>query len=235
MTAKISCAASCRSDVISAMSTTWPLFDLRVTSPRLSLQYADDNLVEHIAELAAHGIHDKAAMPFSEPWTDVKPPELQRNTLRYYWRTRAETTADHWILAFAVRDQSGQAIGMCSLSATTFPTTRTASTGSWLGQRFQGQGLGREMREAALHLAFAGLGAHAATTRAWHDNVASLGVTRSLPYLKTGTVEELRRSEPTTMVEFEMTRPQWQTVERSDITLDGVDPVLTFLQIPRRD
>ena len=49
------------------MSTAiWPLFDLRVTTPRLSLRYVAD-------ELVAQGIHDPATMPFSEPWTHAKP------------------------------------------------------------------------------------------------------------------------------------------------------------------
>jgi len=38
----------------------------------------------------------------------------------------------------------------------------------------QGQGIGREMREAILHLAFAGLGAQEALSGAFEDNVSSL-------------------------------------------------------------
>lgn len=55
-------------------------------------------------------------MPFSTPWTDVLSPELERNTLRFYWRNRAETTADHWDLNLAVViDRT--AVGMCSIEA----------------------------------------------------------------------------------------------------------------------
>ena len=56
-------------------ATIWPLFDLGVTTPRLSLRYVTDDLGEELAELAAQGIHDPVTMPFSEPWTDVAPPE----------------------------------------------------------------------------------------------------------------------------------------------------------------
>ncbi len=45
-------------------------------------------------------------------------------------------------------------------------TLRTFDTGSWVGRRFQGRGTGTEMRAAALHLMFAGLGAREATTSA---------------------------------------------------------------------
>jgi RimJ/RimL family protein N-acetyltransferase len=207
----------------------WPLFGLNVSTPRLSLRYVTDELGEQLAELAARGIHDPNTMPFSEPWTDVAPPELQRNTMRYFWRSRAETTSGHWHLNLASHDQNGVLIGLCSLDAEGFTTHRTATTGSWIGHQFQGRGLGREMRQAALHLIFAGLNGERATTRAWHDNIASLRVTRSLPYTQDGAAQEQRRERPDTMLAFSMTRRQWQTVRRNDIGLTGVEPIREFL------
>lgn len=209
----------------------WPLLDLRVSTPRLSLRYVTDDLGTALAELAARGIHRPDTMPFAEPWTDAPVPELQRNSVRYYWRCRAETCSEHWDLNFAVLDLRGQVVGMCTLHADRFPNLRTASTGSWLGRAFQRQGLGREMRQAALHLLFAGLGGRQATTRAWQDNAASLRVTRSLPYTQDGTTEEWRRDRPDTMLSFSMTRPQWQTIRRTDIELAGTEAVRHFLGI----
>ena len=77
-------------------ASIWPLFDLRVSTPRLTLRYITDELGVQLAELAALGIHEPETMPFSEPWTDVAPPELQRNSLRYFWQERSpeETAAD---------------------------------------------------------------------------------------------------------------------------------------------
>jgi RimJ/RimL family protein N-acetyltransferase len=213
------------------IAAIWPLFDLLVSTPRLSLCYVTDELGEQLAELAAHGIHEPDTMPFAEPWTDVPPPELQRNTLHYYWRSRAETTSEHWNLNLAARDRNGQPIGLSSLDAEHFPTTRTATTGSWIGRQYQGQGFGREMRQAALHFIFAGLNAERATTRAWHDNTASLRVTRSLPYTEHGPVLEQRRDRTDTMVAFSMSHEQWQTVRRNDIHLAGIEPIREFLAI----
>lgn len=210
----------------------WPLFELQVSTPRLVLRYVTDELGAQLAELAVRGIHDPATMPFSEPWTDVQPPELQRNTLRYFWRSRAETTPELWHLNLAAHDENGQLIGLCSLDAQGFPTRRTATTGSWIGRKFQGQGLGREMRHAALHLLFVGFHGERATTRAWHDNTASLRVTRSLPYTEEGAVQEQRRDRPDTMLTFSMKRPDWQTVRRDDIELTGIGPILNLLSIP---
>lgn len=68
------------------------------------------------------------------------------------------------------------------------------------GPGSSGRGLGKEIRQAALHLIFAGFDADLAVTRAWHDNAASLAVTRSLPYLETFRTVELRRDRPDTMV-----------------------------------
>jgi RimJ/RimL family protein N-acetyltransferase len=224
------CSSRSRCGAMDTMTTAiWPLFGLNVSTPRLSLRYVTDELGEQLAELAARGIHDPNTMPFSEPWTDVGPPELQRNTMRYFWCSRAETTSEHWHLNLATHDQDGVLIGLCSLDAEGFTTHRTATTGSWIGRQFQGRGLGREMRQAALHLLFAGLSGERATTRAWHDNIASLRVTRSLPYTQDDAVQEQRRERLDTMLAFSMTRRQWQTVRRNDIGLTGVEPTREFL------
>lgn len=207
----------------------WPLNDLVVSTPRLTLRYLNDDLGEKIAQLAAEGIHDPATMPFSEPWTDVAPPELQRNSVRYFWRCRAETTTARWHLNFAVHERGGDLVGVCSMDATDFQTTRTATTGSWLGLRYQGNGLGREIRQAALHLIFSGLNGEHATTRAWHDNIASLRVTRSLPYTEGAATREMRRDHEDTMLSFSMTRPAWESLQRNDIDTTGLEPVREFL------
>ncbi|MGY4710386.1 hypothetical protein ACXDF8_12645 [Mycolicibacterium sp. CBM1] len=52
------------------------------------------------------------------------------------------------------------------------------------------------MRQPALHLIFAGFDADAARTRAWQDNAASLGVTRSPPYTEIASSRETRRHPP---------------------------------------
>lgn len=79
-------------------SVVWPLAGLQVVTPRLTLRYVTDEFAVKLATLAANGIHDPATMPFSEPWTDVPSPELERNCLRYYWRNRAEASVDNWNL-----------------------------------------------------------------------------------------------------------------------------------------
>lgn len=206
------------------MAHIWPLFDLEVVTPHLALCYVTDELGATLATLAAKGIHDPATMPFTEPWTDVPSPELERNSLTYYWRNRAETSVQRWNLDLAVL-VDGSVVGMCSIHAEDFPGNRRLTTGSWLGLAHQGRGLGKEVRQAALHVIFAGFDAGLAVTRAWHDNAASLAVTRSLPYLETVRTVELRHDRPDTMVAFAMTPGRWATIRRDDIRLVGIDAV----------
>lgn len=210
----------------------WPLFDLEVRTPRLTLRYVTDELATDLAELAAGGIHDTATMPFSVPWSDVAPPELGHNTMQYIWRRRAQTTPSAWTIEFAVVVDD-VTIGTSGLSGTDFARLRQTTTGSWLGREFQGQGFGKEMRLAMLALAFDGFDADRAITSAWHDNAASIGVTTSLGYTETGRRWMLRREQPDVLVEFEMPRERFASLRRDDITLHGVDAARELLQTER--
>jgi hypothetical protein len=52
--------------------TQWPLFDLRVRTPRLEIRFPTDADLYRLNELADLGIHEPSAMPFSIPWTDTR-------------------------------------------------------------------------------------------------------------------------------------------------------------------
>jgi RimJ/RimL family protein N-acetyltransferase len=80
----------------------------------------------------------------------------------------------------------GEVVGVQDINAEHFATLRSVHTGSWLGLAHQGQGLGKEMRQAILHLAFAGLGALEAHSGAFFDNEASLATSRSVGYQPNG-------------------------------------------------
>ncbi|HEX4528130.1 MAG TPA: hypothetical protein VIA11_01855, partial [Acidimicrobiia bacterium] len=59
----------------------WPLFGLRVRTPRLELRYPTDDDYQAVVALAAEGIHDRDTMPFYVPWTRAASPLLERNML----------------------------------------------------------------------------------------------------------------------------------------------------------
>ncbi len=214
----------------------WPLFDLRVRTPRLELRYVDDTLAVELARLAARGIHDPGFMPFRWPWSVAESPALERNVVRRYWKDRASLGPEKWALPMAVI-ADGQVAGISALKTESFPVLREFETGSWLGREFQGAGIGREMREASLHLGFAGLGAEFATTAAWHDNGPSVGVTRRLGYTDIGPRRMERAGVVDEMIAFRLARAEWDVrLRRDDITIEGLEPCfeLLGLDVPDR-
>ena len=207
----------------------WPLFDIRVRTPRLELRGIDDEMATALTSLAAHGVHAPDFMPFAFEWTDVEPPQLQVNTMQFYWRCRAELKPTAWNLNFAVV-VDGVVVGTTGMMAEHFPTLRTFESGSWLGRAHQGHGIGTEMRIATLHLGFLGFDALVATTSAFDDNGPSLGVTRKLGYAPNGESAKVRRGVPARSLQFRMTVDEFETkVRRDDITLEGVDACLPIL------
>lgn len=207
----------------------WPLFGLRITTPRIELRYVDDEAADALMELAATcGVHPSDFMPFSIPWTRFEPPRLQQQGMQHYWRTRAETTPTHWALPFAIL-ADGQVVGTQSVMADDFAVTRWVETGSWLGIPFQGKGIGKEMRAAVLQFAFDALGAEYAGTGAFHDNASSLGVTRSLGYRENGFFVANREGGPGRQLRFVLERADWERRRRDDITVDGLDACRALL------
>ena len=168
-----------------ALTRHWPIFGLRLASPRLILRpVCDDDLAE-VVDLALAGIHDPAGMPFVTPWTDAPRDELIENTLRFFWRTRAGSVPNNWSVAFAVRSR-GALLGIQELSGENFAITRTVDTGSWLGLSHQGQGFGTEMRCVVVDFAFDHLKATRAESAAFSDNPESNAVSRKVGYAPNG-------------------------------------------------
>ena len=213
-----------------ALIDLWPLFGLRIATPRIELRYPDDEIVGELARLTGKGIHDPATMPFMMPWTDAPADELPRNSAQFFWRNRAAWTKDDWHCVLAVI-LDGEVVGIQDALAKHFRVLRAFETGSWLGLAHQGKGIGKEMRAAVLHLGFAGLGGNVAITGAWHDNAASLGVTSSLGYEPNGQELLLRRDEPDVMLHYRMERAVWEARRRDDITIEGLEPCLELFGI----
>lgn len=191
----------------------------------------DEELGAELAELAAGGIHDPALMPFAMPWSDVPPPQLQRNTFQYYARKRAEWTPSSWDCPFAAI-VDGEVVGTTAIFAKDFGLLRTFETGSWLGRAHQGRGIGAEMRIAMLRLGFDGLGAIRATTGAFADNPSSLGVTAKLGYREIEPEAKVRRGEPASVRRFVLDREDWAArPRRDDITIEGLDACLELFGV----
>ncbi|MFC7326171.1 GNAT family N-acetyltransferase [Marinactinospora rubrisoli] len=199
----------------------WPVYDLRVRTPRLELRLPVLTELDALAELAADGVHDPAVMPFTVPWTDAGPEEVARSVMQYHWRTLGASTPADWVLPLGVF-LDGEIVGTQELSARHFAVLREVHTGSWLGRRYQGRGIGTEMRAAVLHLAFAGLGAETARSAAMSDNTVSLAVSRKLGYRPDGTALLAPRGRPAVEQRLVLSRADWSAQRSVPVEVEGL-------------
>ncbi|MCO5967526.1 GNAT family N-acetyltransferase [Actinoallomurus soli] len=203
-------------------SPHWPLFGLRLRTPRLRLRLPTPADLDALADLAAEGVHDPDTQPFAVPWTDAPPAERARGLLQYHWSEWAAWRPSAWTLNLVV-DLDGTIVGTQGLMGTDFPILREVSTGSWLGRRYQGQGIGTEMRAAVLGLAFDGLGAEYAVSAAFADNAASFAVSRKLGYREDGIERRVVRGRPMVVRRMRLDRAGRPTVP---VTIEGLAPCL---------
>jgi RimJ/RimL family protein N-acetyltransferase len=173
----------------------WPLRNLVLRTPRLELRPDDDAGLDELVAEAYAGVHPPEEMPFGVPWTDADPRFLGRGMLQHFWSQRAALTPESWAIHFLVR-LDGRVIGTQRLGAREFAITREVDSGSWIGLRHQGKGLGTEMRAAVVLFAFDHLGALTARSSAFADNPSSQGVSRRLGYRSDGNETVARRGLP---------------------------------------
>ncbi|MYR94089.1 MULTISPECIES: GNAT family N-acetyltransferase [unclassified Streptomyces] len=200
----------------------WPLHGLRIRTPRLELRLPDGDLLDELASVGAGGVHTPDRMPFLVPWTDGTPDEVGRATYQHVLGTIAGWTVQEWHLSLAVLHE-GKVVGRQDVMGQEFGVRREVVTGSWLGLPHQGQGIGTEMRAAALHLAFEGLGARYAVSEARTDNARSLGVSRRLGYEPDGLQVQVVRGEAATFQRLRLDRAGWEKHRSVDVTVEGLD------------
>jgi len=203
----------------------WPLFDLVVRTPRLEVRLPREDEFAALVGLVDAGIHDPSMMPFFIPWTEVEPRRRARQSAQWWWRQRAEWSPDKWTFTGAVF-VDGHPVGVQDIEAEHFRAVRAVDTGSWLGRAHQGQGLGREMREAILHLAFEGLVATEALSGAFDDNVASIATSRAIGYEENGEGRSPRRDGSGRTIRFRLSREAWEARRRDDIEIVGLEGCL---------
>ncbi|HEY5103878.1 MAG TPA: GNAT family protein [Acidimicrobiales bacterium] len=209
----------------------WPLFDLRIRTARLEIRLPSDEDLEVLANVALKGVHDPATMPFLQPWTDQPSPLLERGLMQWAWRHRAEWTPAKWTFNAAVVFD-GNLVGVQDISAEDFASSRSVTTGSWLGLEHQGQGIGKEMRAAMLHFAFVGLGAAEANSGGFADNTASMNVSRYSGYEEIGREAALRRGVPSELIKFRLDREKWETMDHVAVDIEGLDHCLGYFVAP---
>ena len=201
----------------------WPLFDLRLRTPRLELRLATDDDIGALRELARGGLHDPDRIPFVFDFCHLESPEYEKQFVQHHWSNRASWHVDDWTLSLAVIHE-GVVIGNQALIGHTFGEVGEVNTGSWLGRGHRGQGFGKEMRTAVLHFAFETLGAVGASSGARVGNEASLGVSRSLGYVANGARRTSFGGQVDTEIRLHLDADQWAAVDnRCAVEVAGFD------------
>lgn len=205
-----------------AMGHPWPLFDLRLRTPRLELRLPTDDDLLALAAVARAGVHVLPDTPFLVPWDELPSPAFERQFLLHWWRVRGTWSPDDWTLGLAVLAE-GRPIGVQDVMARDFAHRRTVATGSWLGLERQGQGYGTEMRAAVLWLAFQELGALVAESGYVDGNEASARVSGKLGYLGNGERLVAPKGMPVTEHELRVTPETWRR-ELVAVSVEGMEP-----------
>jgi RimJ/RimL family protein N-acetyltransferase len=203
----------------------WPLSRLRLRTPHLELRLATPSDLDALASLAADGVHDPSFQPFANSWTDVSPGQRARSVLQWHWTQRGRWQPGDWNLELAVL-RDGTVAGSQGLGGRDFAIRREVASGSWLGQHYQGQGIGTEMRAAILQLAFAGLHAGHARTSALTGNAASLAVTRKLGYTPDGFDSCVVRGQRVLLHRYRLDRAAWEAHRTVPVDIEGLDGCL---------
>lgn len=210
----------------------YPLLDVRVSTPMLELRGATDELLDQLAEVVRTGKTLADPAPYDDPISFYEPdPDLRvAKWLRAIWRGRGKVEADAWRLYFVVM-VDGQPVGMQDLIGVSFSTFGTVTSFSWVSADHRRRGLGHEMREAILHLAFDSLGAKEASSDAFVDNRGSNTISRDLGYEPNGSDWATRHGEPTLLNRWRLTRDMWEQHRRDDVRIHNVEACLALLPL----
>ncbi|HEX4830914.1 MAG TPA: GNAT family protein [Trebonia sp.] len=186
------------------LETALPLLGLRIIAGPVELRGVTDDLIGPLADLAIEGIHDPGSMPFYFPWSNTPPDQMPRIMGTYHWTRRAEFSPQKWGADLAVFWE-GEVAGCQGLATTDYLVTRTGETGSWLGRRFQGRGIGTAMRQVICAFAFDQLDARYVTSGAFTDNPASLAVSKKAGYVGNGRRQFARMGSVATIQDLILT------------------------------
>jgi RimJ/RimL family protein N-acetyltransferase len=203
---------------------SWPLFELRLVTPRLTLRLPTDAELDRLATSSAGRVlpPDEANFMDSD-WTQLPSPEYERGFVQFHWQARADWKPEAWSLQLVGFDGDAP-IGGFGLLGENFADARIVKTGSWLLPDWRRMGLGTEARAALLHLAFAELGARESCTDAHPENAGSLGVSRALGYEETGRRQLTRPGGDTApRIEMRLPRERWEATRTVAIEVIGID------------
>lgn len=213
----------------------WPLFDLRLSTADLRLRPMTEGDLRAIADLLPADVEQNpAAVRY-----DAGDARVVRGIVSHqdYWSACGTWSPRAWRLKFVVEAAgTGEILGVQELEGDDFLALRTVDTSSFLTVRARGHGFGKQMRRAVLAMAFGRLEALAAVTSAWHDNHASLGVSRALGYQPNGVSLLARGDGVDVLTHLRLTREDWLASGAADaVRIEGFDPCRPLFGLPEGD
>ena len=209
----------------------WPLFDLGLSTPGLRLRPMTEADLGPIADL----LPDDVEQDPGPAQYDLGDPRIDRGIVscQAYWRAYGSWRPRAWRLPFVARSPAGEILGVQELEGDDFPALRTVDSSSFLVTAARGRGLGKQMRTAVLALAFGPLAAEAAITSAWHDNHASLGVSRALGYRPNGESLHAHPGRVDVLTHMRLLRADWLASGAGDqVEITGFDPCRPLFGLP---
>jgi RimJ/RimL family protein N-acetyltransferase len=217
----------------------WPPAGITIRTPDLDMRPMSEPDAAWLALAIPADIEHDPQLP-SYPGL-AEPVARQVRAMQEYWRNRGAWTSSGWCLTFGAwlrTDTPGAGtaalIGSQTIEGTDFARLRVVDSASLLLTEQRGKGLGKQMRRGVLALAFGHLGAMAAVSGAWHDNAASLGVSRSLGYEDNGIDMQRRAEGAEVMQRVRLTRETWADGGLdAGIEVAGVEPALPFFGLDR--
>jgi RimJ/RimL family protein N-acetyltransferase len=208
------------------VTADWPLFGLRLRVGELELRPTVDADLPRLAHLHPPDLELDPARPRYGIDSDA---ERRAWIFQSFWRSVGNWRPESWNLQFSVF-ADGALVGAQGLEGDEFARRRTIDSWSWLTSSARGRGIGKAMRLAVLALAFDGLDAQFAVTEAWHDNHASLGVSRALGYVDNGWYPHDREPDRVdSMIRMRLTREIWQQRHFAHgVSMENLTPCLAF-------
>jgi len=206
----------------------WPPFGLKIACGPVTLSPVRDADLPELVALAHSGVHAPSAMPFCFPWTVGTRDEVRLRLLQYHWAQRAAMTPASWTLETTVR-VNGEVVGCQGISTKDYLATRTGETGSWLGMKHHGRGLGTVMRQVLCAFMFDHLGAAEVTSAAFVDNPASLAVSRKVGYRENGVTRVKRREDELALSQGLVLTAETLNRAEHELIVEGAGPLRQFL------
>jgi RimJ/RimL family protein N-acetyltransferase len=211
----------------------WPLFGLRLSTADLRLRPMTEADLGPIADLLPDDVEQDPA-PAEYDFGDAR---VGRGIVSHqsYWLAYGTWRPQAWRLSFVVRSPAGEILGVQELEGSDFLTLRTVDSSSFLVTGARGRGFGKQMRTAVLALAFGPLEAEAAITSAWHDNHASLGVSRALGYQPNGEMLHAHPGRVDVLRHMRLLRADWLASGLGDrVGITGFDACRPLFGLPGR-